>query len=380
MGMARTGTGTDTDVVDDLSAYLIAGRVVSHLPAELPNETSARTVAQGIADGREAERLGFANAYLSERWNLKDAGVLLGAVGAGTERIGLGTGLVSPARRHVLHMAAFGATMHAAFGPRFVLGLGRGDHAYLRHEGLRTAGFAGVVDYVRILHRLWAGETVTYDGPAGSYRDIKLGDVYTGPRPRVYYGTFGLPRAAAAVAEVFDGVILPPMMTPEATARSVHRLRTACAAIDRDPASLRIVQCVVTAPDLDDDEARTLAHARAVTYLQAPEYGRALVRVNDWDMAPVQRLRDSLAEAQRQAGDELADTAFHRFQLMEAARLIPDEWMSSTCGFGTAEQCATTLRQYRDAGADEVSTYGSTPGQNAGVLAAWRAARVGVSA
>ena len=78
------------------------------------------------------------------------------------------TGLISPARRHVLHTAAFGATMHAAFGPRFILGLGRGEHAYLRHEGLRTAGFDGLVDYVRILRRLWAGETVTYDGPAGT--------------------------------------------------------------------------------------------------------------------------------------------------------------------------------------------------------------------
>jgi 5,10-methylenetetrahydromethanopterin reductase len=360
--------------VKDLSAYLIAGRVVSDLPEEYINETAARTVAQGIDDGVAAEQLGFANVFLSERWNLKEAGVVLGAVGARTARVGLGTGLVSPARRHVLHMAAFGATMHAAFGPRFILGLGRGDHAYLRHEGLRTAGFAGVVDYVKILRRLWRGESVTYDGPAGSYRNIKLGDTYHGPAPQVWYGTFGMPKAAAAVAEAFDGVLLPPMMSPAATAAATSRLRKACEQIGRDPASLHVVQCVVTAPDLSIDEARALAHARAVTYLQAPEYGAALAKVNDWGLGPIERLREAMARAPGSGGDELADTAFHRIQLMEAANLVPDEWMDASCAFGTAAQCADKLQEFKQAGVDEITTYGSTPGQNAGLLAAWRRA------
>ncbi|MGV0795451.1 TIGR03857 family LLM class F420-dependent oxidoreductase [Mycolicibacterium elephantis] len=358
-----------------LSAYLISGRVVSHPPSNPPDtvttETSARTVVKGIDDGVEAESLGFANVYLSERWNLKEAGVVLGAIGARTSRVGLGTGLVSPARRHVLHMAALGATMHAAFGPRFLLGLGRGDHAYLRHEGLRTAGFDAIVDYVKILRRLWAGETVTYDGPAGSYRNIKLGDTYQGPAPKVLYGTFGMPKAAAAVAEAFDGVILPPMMPPEASAAAVTRLRGACQTAGRDPGSLHIVQCVVTAPDLSEEETRALAHARAVTYLQAPEYGMALARVNGWDFAPVERLRAALAETLSARGDELADTAFHRIQLLKAADLVPDEWMSASCALGTAAQCADKLRAFAAAGVDEIATYGSTPRQNAGLLAAW---------
>ncbi|MCW3040040.1 MAG: fgd2 [Solirubrobacterales bacterium] len=361
-------------VAEDLGAYLVAGRVASHLPADAGagDETAVRTVRQGIQDGVEAERLGFRTVYLSERWNLKEAGVFLGAVGALTERVALATGLVSPSRRHVLHMAAFSATMHAACGPRFVLGLGRGDHAYLRHEGLRTAGFDGICDYVDILRRLWAGETVTYDGPAGTYTDIKLGDVYEGEQPKVFYGSFGLPKAAAAVARSFDGVILPPMLTPEATAGSVARLRAACEHLDRDPASLHIVQCLVTAPDLGESEARTLAHARAVTYLQAPEYGNSLVRVNGWDPAPVEALRAAMRERQAHVTDELADTAFHRRELLEPATLVPDEWMQESCALGDVDHCVERVRLYREAGADEVATYGSTPGQNAGLLAAWR--------
>lgn len=352
---------------EDLSAYVVAGRVASHLPDGLPNETAVRTPRQGLADAIDAERLGFRRVLFSERWNLKEAGVFLGAAGARTERLGLATGLVSPARRHVLHMAAFGATMQAMFGERFVLGLGRGDHGYLRHEGLRTAGYDGIVDYVHLLRRLWAGEVVTHDGPAGRYDAIKLGDVHQGVPPEVWSGSFALPRAAAAAAQAFDGVILPPLMTPEAVARAAGRLREACERIDRDPATLRVLACVITTPDLDDDETRALAHARAVTYLQALEYGDATVRANGWDAEPVARLR---AHQQLTSG-EMADTAFHRVELMEPARLVPDSWIRESCALGTSAEVAARLRDYRAAGADEVATYGSTPGQNAAVAACW---------
>jgi hypothetical protein len=46
--------------------------------------------------------------------------------------------------------------------------------------------------------------------------------------------------------------------------------------------------------------------------------------------------------------------------------------MDESCAFGTAEQCVRKLHEYLDAGADEVTTYGSTPGQNAGLIDAWR--------
>ena len=49
-----------TDVVEDLSAFVISGRVKSHLHGDPEHETSERTPAQGVADGVEAERLGFA--------------------------------------------------------------------------------------------------------------------------------------------------------------------------------------------------------------------------------------------------------------------------------------------------------------------------------
>jgi 5,10-methylenetetrahydromethanopterin reductase len=353
-------------VIDDLSAFIIAGRVKAQPGAG--SETAARTPAQGIEDAVEAERLGFRRVFVSERWNLKEAGALLGAAGARTSRIGLGTGVLPPAARHPLHAAALGSTMQAAFGPRFVLGLGRGDDCVYRGTGLRAFGFDAIVDYVDILRRLWRGETVAYDGPAGSYGRLAMADRHDGADPEVWFGTFGLPRGAAAAARAFDGVLLVPNMTPEATRASVARIRDACERIGRDPGSIRIAQCVVTAPDLDEVETRQVAHGRAVTYLQAPGYRDALLRVNGWDPDIVRRL----AEHELFRGtDVIADNLFHRSELLGPAALIPDEWMEASCALGSVAECVRSLRRFREAGADEIVTYGSTPGQNAELARAW---------
>lgn len=359
-------------VIGDLSAFVIAGRVKAHPSGA--NETAARTPAQGIQDGVDAEAIGFRRVFLSERWNLKEAGIILGAIAARTSRIELCTGVVPPAARHPLHAAAMGSTMHAAFGPRFVLGLGRGDDEVMSSFGLGATGFAALEEYVAIVRRLWAGEVVSYDGPIGRFPMMSLGDRHDGPDPQIWFGTFGLPRAARVAAACMDGVLLVPNMTPAATAASVRRIRDACEAVGRDPASIRIAQCVVTAPELDEVETAQIADARLLTYLEAPGYKKALARVNGWDLGVIDRI--NAHEQLRDHGALLADAAFHRAELVEPAKAIPREWVEGTCALGPVEDCVAQLERFRAAGADEIVTYGSTPGQNATLARAWAARTV----
>ena len=359
-------------VVDDLSAYIIAGRLKSKLDTAEPYESSVRTPAQGINDAVVAEQLGFRRIFLSERYDLKEAGALLGGIGALTSRIGLATGVIGAASRNPLMAAALGATLHAAYGPRFVYGLGRGASGWKPGSGMNENSYQAIIDYASILHRLWRGETVSYNGPAGNYERLVLTDAYDGPPPQIWYGTFALPKAAKAVASpAFDGVLLSAMLTPEAVHAAVRRVRKECEHIGRDPATIRICASVVTAPELDDFETRALCHARAVTYLQPPAWGRSFELSNGWDAALIQRLREH-AQFQRMNAS-MADTSFHRVQLMEPAKLVPDAWMEASCAIGSVSNCVKKIQEFRDAGADEVTTYGSTPGQNAKLIAAWRA-------
>lgn len=365
-------TNTLPPLLDDLSAFVISGRVRGWLETPPPYETTARTPAHALQDGVDAERLGYRRVFLAERPELKDAPTLLGGIAARTSRLGVASGIIAPGSRHPMLTASIGATMQAAYGPRFTLGLGRGAPLY-GHGGAGPMSFDGVADYCSIVKRIWAGERFEYEGPAGSFPGLGLSDIYEGPAPDIVMGIFGLPRGARMVAETpaIDGVLLPAMLTPAGVARARGYIREACERAGRDPDSVRILMELVTAPELSDEETRQIAHARAVTYLQPPAWGRAYELLNDWDPAVLQRLREHSQFAE--VGDGLADLKFHRVELTEPARRVPDDWMREACAIGSVSECVAKLAEFRAAGADEICTYGSTPMQNAALVAAWRA-------
>lgn len=367
----RSASGTELPpVVDDLSAFVLGGRLKSELPDDVANDTDVRTPAQGFADAVDAERIGFRRVWLSERFNIKEAAVLLSGMAAHTTRLEVGTGVIRTTDRHPKLMASTAATMQACYGDRFVLGLGQGEAEYNRVVlGLsESPGYQGLVDYVGILRRLWRGEKIEYDGPAGHHHGIALGDLYHGGPPPVWYGSFGGPQATSAVATAFDGIMLCPLLTPEATANARRGIDRACERIGRDPGTVRVAQCVITAADLDEYETRQQTYARAVTYMQIDHWAKATVRVNGWSLEPANRLR----EFDQFKGMPSADEQFHRRDLMDATELIPDEWITASCAVGTAADCVRKFEEFRAAGADEIITYGTTPGQNAGVVDAWR--------
>ena len=265
--------------------------------------------------------------------------------------------------------AALAATMQACYGQRFVLGLGRGDDGYFRGTGIRMASYPYMEDYIDIIRKLWRGETVRYEGPVGTFEAMSFAETYHGDPPPIWFAGYGLPKGARLIAERCDGVLLVPMMTPEAVRESVQRIHAECERIGRDPASIRIAALVVTAPDMDDFETRAIAHGRAVTYLQYKGYGETLCAVNHWDP----KILDDIRNHQQFAGlAEVADRVFQRHQMMDVAAKVPDAYMEDCSAFGSVDECVASLQRFIDAGAHEIATYGSTPEQNARLVAAWR--------
>jgi 5,10-methylenetetrahydromethanopterin reductase len=355
-------------VAEDMSAFVIAGAVTSkHEDTEY--ETVSRTPAQGIQDGVDAERLGFRRVWLSERIDIKWSDVILSGIAARTSRLDVCTGVIDPTTRHPWTAAAFGATMQACYGERFIMGLGRGDNGYFKGSGIKMATFRQMYDYVEILRELWAGQHVHYDGPVGNFEDLSFAEAYHGDPPPVWFGGFCNPKGADFTAAKCDGVILIPMMNPKAIGDAKQRIVDACTKIGRDPDEIRVGALVVTAPDLDDFEARAIAHGRMVTYLQYPGYGEALCDANGWD----HKVLDDIRNHEMFKGlSQVADREFQRHQMMDVAAQIPDEYIFDCSAIGTVDECVTNLQRFIDAGADEIVTYGSTPMQNAGLISAWR--------
>jgi alkanesulfonate monooxygenase SsuD/methylene tetrahydromethanopterin reductase-like flavin-dependent oxidoreductase (luciferase family) len=244
-------------VVDDLSIYLICGRVTTE------HKPGFTHVASGLTDAVEAERLGFRRGWLSERFDLKDSGAFLAGCAARTTRFGVGTGVWATPSRHPIVAASFGATMNALYGPRFTLGLGRG----VPLPDMREHKIAEFVHYAETVKALWAGGDVEYHAP-GSDRVTTLRSVDalgSVPKPEIWTCHYGRPKAAKASANpVFDGVMLYPFLKAEAVRQAVERIRNACADSGRDPESIRICHPIVVAPELDEFTTRAYAHARAV--------------------------------------------------------------------------------------------------------------------
>lgn len=110
-------------------------------------------------------------------------------------------------------------------------------------------------------------------------------------------------------------------------------------------------------------------HARTVTYIGQPGMVEMYGKLNGWDMSPAEAVRNH--EMLRDDPDRV-DHRFHRDDLMEVSKLVPDKWVYETSLAGSIEDCVATMQAYRDAGAGEISTYGSTPAENAGLIRAWR--------
>jgi alkanesulfonate monooxygenase SsuD/methylene tetrahydromethanopterin reductase-like flavin-dependent oxidoreductase (luciferase family) len=232
--------------------------------------------------------------------------------------------------------------------------------------------YPAVIDYVRLVKQLWRGEVVDYDGPAGLYQGLKIDDLPDGPIPRTTMFHFGGPRASRAAADpAFDAVGFSPMLKPEVMYNSIQLTRREAERIGRDPDEIHFIAPVASAPELDEDEVRLLIAARIVIYLQVPELGATFLRMNGWDP----RTRDEICNHPLFASmkSKLADNSYHRSELLEVTRLVPESWIREVAVVGSLEECMKMVQTFKDTGCAEIDFYSSSPAQNASLIGAWRA-------
>lgn len=344
---------TDARVLDELAFYTLAGQ-----------PRSSRDLVGEVVD---AERLGLGTAFVSERYNKKEAATLCGAAGAVSERIIVQTAATNHNTRHPMVTAGFARTMQSLTGGRFVLGIGRGIPLQQDAFGMGRITTAQMEDFVGLMRRLFRGEVIFgHEGPAGSYPVLHL-DAELDEHLPMSLVAFG-PQSLELGGRCFDEVILHTFFTPETTARCVRTVKEAAERAGRDPGEVRVWSCFATVGDHIPEEARLMKLVgRLATYLQG--YGELLVRTNGWDEAVLTRiLADPVVSSVR--GLDVVGTTE---QLEHVATLIPEEWLADAAT-GTPEQCVTAIRGQFDLGCDGVILHGATPAELAPVLDAYRTA------
>ncbi|MFT3901341.1 MAG: TIGR03857 family LLM class F420-dependent oxidoreductase [Gordonia sp. (in: high G+C Gram-positive bacteria)] len=340
-------------VLDDLGCYLLAGAGADN-PATLLDEA------------RRAEELGLGTAFISERWNVKEAASLTGAACAVTERIQIATAATNHNTRHPLITASWATTMHRLSGGRFTLGIGRGIAAVYSGFGIPSVTTAQMEDFAAVMRRLWNGEVIVgHDGPIGQYQVLFLDRDFR-ENIRLALVAFG-PKTLALGGRAFDDVILHTYFTPETLRRAVTTVKRAAEEAGRDPESVRVWSCLATVGDhLPEDVRLKKTVARLATYLQG--YGDLLVRTNDWDPAVLTRFREDPVVLSVPGGIDHKATPD---QIEHIATLIPDEWLEPAAT-GSPRQCAARVRDELGYGADAVIMHGSTPDELAPVVDAYR--------
>ena len=339
--------------LDELGYYLLAG-AGGEGPATLMQEA------------RRGEELGFGTAFISERWNVKEAASLTGAACAVTERMQIATAATNPNTRHPLITGSWATTMHRLSGGRFTLGVGRGIAAIYAAYGIPAVTTAQLEDFAQMMRRLWRGEVIVgHDGPMGKYPILVLDPAFD-EDIRLALVAFG-PKTLQLGGRLFDDVILHTYFTPETLQRCVRTVKDAAEQAGRDPAAVRVWSCFATVGDHLPEELRmTKTVARLATYLQG--YGDLMVSTNNWDPAVLQRFRaDAVVQSVHGGIDHKATSA----QIEHIATLIPDEWLEPAAT-GSPQQCAGRIRREFDYGADAVILHGATPDELEPVVAAYR--------
>lgn len=318
-----------------------------------------------IDEVQHAEELGLGAVFISERFNIKEAFTLSGAVGAVSTNIKIITGATNHNTRHPIVTAAHATTMHRLTGGRFSLGIGRGIAPLFDAYGIGRITTAQMEDFAGVMRRLWRGETIIgHDGPIGRYPVLRLDPTFDEDID-LSIVAFG-PNTLELAGRAFNNVILHTFFTDETVERCVKTVKQSAEHAGRDPNDVTVWSCYATIGDHINEPLRLKKTVgRLATYLQA--YGDLMVTTNNWDPAALAAFRaDDMVQNIKGAIDAVATTQ----QLEHIATLLPAEWLAPAAT-GSAEQCVAAIRRQISLGADAVIMHGATPTELAPIVATY---------
>ena len=316
---------------------------------------------------RDAEDMGLGTAFISERFNIKEAGALTGAAIGATSNINIVTAATNHTTRHPIVSASWASTLHIMSEGRFSLGLGRGIDAMFNAFGMPLATTDSMEQFALLMRRLWKGETVlNYADLTGTYPVLRLDPAFDLDIP-LSITAFG-PKTLEMAGRAYDNVILHTFFTDETTERAVQTVKKSAEQAGRDPSTVKVWSCLATIGDHIDPALRLKKTVgRLATYLQA--YGDLMVRTNNWDPEVLKRFRaDEFVKTFPGALDAKGTTE----DLERVAPLIPEEWLAPSA-VGTPEQCVAAIRNQFALGCDGVIMHGATPTELAPIVAAYKA-------
>jgi coenzyme F420-dependent glucose-6-phosphate dehydrogenase len=266
-----------------------------------------------LSYGVLAEEVGFDSVFVSDHlqpWR-HDGGHApfamswLGALGARTERILIGTSVLTPTfRYHPVIVAQAFATLGCLFPGRVVLGLGTGESMNEVALGIEWPDgkerFARFREAVGLIRELWSQERVTFEG---TYYRTDRATIYDRPEQPVPLWLAGSgPAATRFAGRVGDGYITTSGKAPELYSETLlPAVREGAEQAGRSVADLDMM--IEVKVSFDDDRAAAMEATRFWGALALSPEQKAGVE----DPVEMQRLADELP-AERTASRFIVST------------------------------------------------------------------------
>jgi 5,10-methylenetetrahydromethanopterin reductase len=291
--------------------------------------------ASAARQAQRAERLGFDGLLFADSQSMMgDPYVALTMAAQATTRLRVGTGVTNPATRHPAVTACAVSTIHAEFGGRAILGIGRGDSA-LANLGKAPVPVEAFERYLEQIQLFLRGEEVPYEyssvdslrlarGPSGASLRWLPSDV-----PKVPVQVFASgPRVIAAAARHAERITFAVGAEPARLEQCVAEAREAG---QNSPPSLGAM--VLCAPHPDVATARELIGGSVATMARfAGMQGAPSGPVHEDDRAVYEGIRKSY------------DMTRHGERQAAHADVVTPEFIGRFAVLGSVEACVERLQ------------------------------------
>ena len=295
----------------------------------------AHTIREGIEIARYAEERGFEAVWQADSRLVRDAMIAMAAFATSTETLRVGAGVVDVWSRNPARLASTFSTLDDLAPGRIIAGLGAWWDPLAAKVGIdRSHPLAMMREVVAVLRALFNDENVTFQGEHVHLDGVELDYVYQDRRRKdipIYIGATGM-KMMELTGEIADGVVLNYLVSPDYNRRALEALEVGAKRSGRSIEDLDRPQLIVCS--MDDDRATAIDAARMLVtqYLgQQPHIMKA-------SGVPQALLED--------IGRVLTWPATHE-QLVEAARLVPDDIVQMICAAGTPAECVEKVGEYQ---------------------------------
>jgi coenzyme F420-dependent glucose-6-phosphate dehydrogenase len=198
-------------------------------------------------------------------------------VGERTQRVALGTSVVTPTfRYHPAVVAQAFGTLGSLHPGRIILGVGTGEHLNEGALGIQWPDnkerFARLREAVRLIRQLWTEQLVTFDGEYYHTRNATIYDRPDKPVP-IYVGAGG-PQVAKYAGRVADGLICTSGKGMDLYSEQLlPSFESGAKESGRDPGELdRMIEVKVS---YDTDRARAMEDTKIWAALALPAEAKA---------------------------------------------------------------------------------------------------------